>query len=330
LARGHVLVDVDRRQIGAVRADQRAPGGHVARAALGKGGGEVGRLRRALPRPPARGRRRGRPFRRPPARRQGGAAARGWWRSRRPPRPSGVPARAYQAGRAPRPQQAVALAHGLFIGQHILGMVGQEAHGHAVEKRRRPSAPSIQSRSCAGTSQTMRIRRARATCGPVCRRSGRLRGASGSAVSSTSWPRPDRRGRAHLPADGLGAADDLLGRGAAQAPPGREERNRLHQVGLARAVGAEKRHGTAIEIEPRAPVAAEMRQAQMGDMRGHGAFSSGKTSGKSRLSRDEKRAVQFRKSRDFRPVTRASASRRRSRSGRRLPASASARRGRRT
>jgi hypothetical protein len=50
------------------------------------------------------------------------------------PRPSGVPARHTTPDRAPRPQQAVALAHRLFIGQHILGMVGQEAHGHAVEK----------------------------------------------------------------------------------------------------------------------------------------------------------------------------------------------------
>jgi hypothetical protein len=35
-------------------------------------------------------------------------------------------------------------------------------------------------------------------------------------------------------------------------------------------LGPWMRDGTAIEIEPRAPVAAKMREAQMGNMRGHG------------------------------------------------------------
>jgi hypothetical protein len=54
---------------------------------------------------------------------------------------------------------------------------------------------------------------------PVCRRSGR-RGAPGSAQFDLVAEARTGEVGAHLPADGLGAADDLLGRGPAQARPG--------------------------------------------------------------------------------------------------------------
>ena len=190
--------------------------------------------------------------------------------------------------------------------------------------RRRPSAPSIQSRSCAGTSQTMRMSRARAVCGAVLPSMRVARGGVrfGGKLDLMAQTGPGQRG-ADLPADRLGAAYDLLGGGAAQATPGRQEGHGLHQVGLARAVRAEKRHGAAVEVEPRALVTAEMRKTEIGDMGGHGLVFTQENVW-------EKPAFLGRNCRQFRPVTRASASRRRSRSGRRLPASGLVRPRRRT
>jgi hypothetical protein len=222
-------------------------------------------------------------------------------------------------------QQTVTLSHRLFVGQNIVGMVRCEAQGHAVKE----TAAAV------GAFDPETVLRGhqpddayQASEGHLWRRflvdphgTGRIwfsRNFDFLAESVTGEVGAD------LPADSLGTANDLLGGGAAQAAPGGEERNRLHQVGLARAVGAEKRDGTAIQIEPRAPVAAKMRKAQMGNMRGHGGKADTVF-----LGEDVREEIGFpkRKARGVllgnleisRPVTRASASRRRSRCCRHLP-----------
>jgi len=65
-----------------------------------------------------------------------------------------------------------------------------------------------------------------------------------------------------LPAEGVRPPRHVLRRRAPQAPPRRQERHRLDQVGLARAIGPKDRHGPRIEREPRRFMRAEMREGQ--------------------------------------------------------------------
>jgi hypothetical protein len=122
-----------------VRADEGAPGGHVAGAVVGKGGREIGRF--------------GWPCL--PLQRQG-CGGEGRFRALLRVGRGGSKRSAVGGDGGTRlshlafqrrvpggitdivTQQAVALSHGLFIGQNIFGVVRQEAHCHAVEKAAAP------------------------------------------------------------------------------------------------------------------------------------------------------------------------------------------------
>ena len=60
-------------------------------------------------------------------------------------------------------------------------------------------------------------------------------------------------------------AGELSNGGAAQPAAGREQRDGLEQIGLARAVGPDQHQVPPIEIERRRGVVAEVREAQAGD-----------------------------------------------------------------
>ena len=163
-------------------------------------------------------------------------------------------------------QQAVAVAHGLFIGQACLGMVGAEGQRHAVQE---PSAPL-------GGFDPQPVHRGHQPqdAGDAAQRRLRGRLAVDAHLPRLGAFRPGRdlvrpvqavQLGLYLPAQRLGAAGQIVRGRAAQPPTGRQQRHGFQHAGLARAIGAEQNHGTAIEAQPRRPVAAEMRKGQRRD-----------------------------------------------------------------
>ena len=68
-----------------------------------------------------------------------------------------------------------------------------------------------------------------------------------------------------LPADGLGLARQFIRARPPDPTTGRQQRHGLKNIGLARSVRPMNRNRPAIKDQPRQPVAAEMRQAQLRD-----------------------------------------------------------------
>ena len=79
--------------------------------------------------------------------------------------------------------------------------------------------------------------------------------------------RPEGERRRDLPAHPLRAPTDLVGPGTAQAPARGQEGDRFEEVRLAGPVRTPERHGTAVESQPRAGMAAELREREMLQMR---------------------------------------------------------------
>ncbi len=161
--------------------------------------------------------------------------------------------------------QAVALAQGAVVGAGDLAVVGDEAEGHPVEE-----APALggalepQAVHGGGDPQDAGDGAEGGLAGGLAVDLDAAPGAlapGGGLVGAVGGVDPG----GDLPADGLGAAGEFLAGCAAQAAAGGEERDGLDQVGLAGAVRAEDRDRTAVEVQPRAAMRAEMGEGEPGD-----------------------------------------------------------------
>ncbi len=76
-------------------------------------------------------------------------------------------------------------------------------------------------------------------------------------------------GGGHFGGDGPGGGILEIGQfietGAAQAPPGGEQRDGFEQIGLARAIGAGQRDEARRYVQPEAGIIAEIGQGQAGE-----------------------------------------------------------------
>ena len=170
-------------------------------------------------------------------------------------------------------QQPGALAHRLLIGADARRMRRVEAETSRSRKRRRAELPSTNSRSICGVSQT-RLRcsakrrlalapaRRRCAAGGArrCRswRRGRCRSAPALAASPR-WRRPPRRPAACRWACAGGTRRSISAElRAAQAAAGREERDRLEQIGLARAVRPGQHHRPLVHRKAERGIAAKI------------------------------------------------------------------------
>ena len=160
-------------------------------------------------------------------------------------------------------QQPVALAHRLVIGEHGLAMLGQKAQRHPVQK----SPPPL------GRLDPQPVHRGHQ---PQYAQHPPQHGLRRRLAIDPHHARIQPLGKAHhlmrrvqavhlgrnLPANRLGPPRQVLRRCPPQPATGRQQRHRLQNIGLSRAVRAMNGHRPPVKGQPRQAVAAELRQHQ--------------------------------------------------------------------
>ena len=174
-------------------------------------------------------------------------------------------------------QQAGALAQRIFVGRHVAGMLGMQrrhqpveeapalarpVEEQAVELRRQPHGRDMQA------ERRLALRRPAVDAHHPARQAAVALAAGSSPVPMASRPSGVSSVAATAQAAASGslaarAAADFVQARPAQAAARRQEGQRLQEVGLARAVGADQHDGLGAAVEAELAVVAEIGQAKL-------------------------------------------------------------------
>ena len=263
LVGGGVLGGVAGHKVGAVRADQSAPGGDVAAAAFGQRSRQIVRLVRAI------GAGQGKLG---PGKGAGGVGGGGNAGDGGAAVLGDLVARLGHLGfQCCVPMrigdlildQPVPVAHRLVVCERLFGMFGKERQRQPIQKaaatlgRLDPQPVHRRDQPKDAHHTTKLGLRGGLSVDPDLARLGRF----GPGLQLMRGGKP-LYCHGNLPAKRFRPSGQIIGSGAAQAPARGQKGHRLQHVGLARAVRPDQRHGAAVKVQPLRAVAPEMRQGE--------------------------------------------------------------------